>query len=231
MANSSYDPTKSPYYYYDPYTGEKVQAGYDPEYDNSSNAFKSKRASGKSQSDNELRASRDARFDKDLARYDAEAQKYTQQLQNAFRTQSETSQGLAQRGTQATVNQFLQRRGIDSTRGGLGASLASSTQAQLQGQTMQAQQTFSSTLYGLMQQQRNAFINGEFDFFRRIDMMGYEAELQKDILRFQARLQSDLNSRNMFGDILGLIGAVGASFLPGGQILAPAIMASTRPLP
>ncbi|MDH4038384.1 MAG: hypothetical protein OEV86_12980 [Candidatus Krumholzibacteria bacterium] len=170
---------------------------------------------------------RDTRFNRDLARYDAEAQKYRQALLGAFGIQSQTAQGLAQRGTQATVSQFLQRRGIDSTRGGLGASLQNSTQAQLQGQTMQAQQNFSTTLYGLMQQQRDAFINKEFDFFRRIDLMGYEAELQKDIMRFQQQLQSDLSFRDAFMGILGTAGTVAAALIPGaGPAVAAGVAAS-----
>ena len=170
---------------------------------------------------------RDDKFQKDLARYDAEAQKYRQELLGAFGIQSQTAQGLAQRGTQATVSQFLQRRGIDSTRGGLGASLQNSTQAQLQGQTMQAQQNFSTTLYGLMQQQRDAFINKEFDFFRRIDLMGYEAELQKDIMRFQQQLQSDLSFRDAFMGILGTAGTVAAALIPGaGPAVAAGVAAS-----
>jgi len=53
-----------------------------------------------------------------------------------------------------------------------------------------------------------AFVNKEFDFFQRMDMMGYEAELQKDIMRYKAQLEADFSFNKLFNDVLGIAGTV-----------------------
>jgi hypothetical protein len=205
--------------YYNPYTGQYEESypadgDYQPGdegYGKYKGYYNASRANEPALKDR----SKQDRFNKDLARYDIESRRYRDELLKAFGLQTQTSVGLAQRGTQATVNQFLARRGVDATRGGLGASLQQSAQQQLQGQALGAQQAFSTQLLGLAQQQREAFVRGEFDFFRRIDLMGYEAELQKDILRFQQKIQNDLSFRDILMGVLGLGGQVVGSLIGG----------------
>jgi len=108
----------------------------------------------------------------------------------------------------------LQRRGIDSTRGGLAASLQNETIGRIQGQVAAANMGFSAQLSSLMQQQHDAFVNKEFDFFHRMDIMGYEAELQKDIMRYQAQLQADSAFNQLFQGIMGIGGSALMAWAP-----------------
>lgn len=147
-----------------------------------------------------------------LALYDKQAQKYREDLTRLFGQQTELNVARQQAGVQSNLAQFLQRRGI-AGESGLAASLTASTQGRLASEASQTQANFSTRLLSAMQQQRDAFINGEFDFFRRIDLMGYEAQLQKDLMRFQAKLNSDLSARDLF---LGTVGTLGALF--GGPV-------------
>lgn len=156
------------------------------------------------------------KFNRDLSLYDEEAQKYRDELLRSFREATGVGVGLASRGVMATTEQALARRGIDTTRGGLGASLQTSAQTALQSAGLQQNLSFTARLAEVMQQQRESFVRGEFDFFRRIELMGYEAELQKELLRFQQSLQSDLGFRDVFNQVMRLGGAVVGSILfPG----------------
>lgn len=142
----------------------------------------------------------------DLAQYDAEAMKYREDLLNLFGQRTELGAARQQRGVQSSLNQFLAQRGLYNSPE-LSASLAESTQGRLAGQVAQQQADFSSQLLQLMQQERDAFVRGSWDFARRIEAMGYANQLEMQLSQFQADLAKDLQNRNMF---LGFLGEVGS---------------------
>jgi len=154
-------------------------------------------------------------FQRNLAIYDTESQKYRDQVMRAFQGSAELNAARQQRGVQAGVNQYLARRGI-AGESGLGASLAASTQGQLASQVSQATSDFNSTLLSAMRAERNAFINGEFDFWHRLQVMDYGAQLQKDIISFQNKLAQDNAFRDAFFSVMGLGGQVIGALSGGG---------------
>jgi hypothetical protein len=163
-------------------------------------------------------------FNRDMARYDAESMKYRDQLLAMFGQNVDVATGLAQRGTQAGVNQFLARRGIDARRGGLGASLMATAQGQLQGQGAQAKTNFSAQLAQAQAQWRDDFTKREFAYFQHLEQMQIQADIQRDLMRFQAELQKDQAKWAAFGDVLKLGGAALLTIGTGGAA-APAAAA------
>jgi len=141
----------------------------------------------------------------DLADHDAQSMKYRDELLSLFGNSAELGAARQQRGIASSLNSFLAQRGLSDSP--LAASLAESTQGRLASQVSQQEADFSSQLSMMMNQNRDEFIRGQWDFMRRIDIMGYQAQLEQNLAQFQADLAKDLQNRGMF---LGMLSEVGS---------------------
>lgn len=166
---------------------------------------------------------RKIRFDEDLATFDATQQGQLQKLTDSFRAANEQQLAFASAPLQTQTQRGLLSAGIE---GGLAQSIAAQQQTNLASVGLQAQSQFASDIRGAQNQNREAFVAGEFSFFQNVETMLLKFDLNKELIRFQAQLEADQQkSNNMFG-LLGDIGtavvAAGASFIPG---VGPAVSA------
>ena len=153
-----------------------------------------------------------AEFNKNISDYDKLQAGKRNDLLQSFRQFSEAQVGRGLGNILKQQNLQNQRRGIEfSPLGGRGMM---EQQAALQGQGLQAQQSYASALDTLMYQNRDKFIAGEFKFIHEMDYAFQQKQFAVDLANLQASLQRDQESRsNMFA----LAGSIGG-FLVGGPI-------------
>jgi len=149
------------------------------------------------------------KFDRDLAKWDSVQGEFTDRMRRGFQNSSELQAARQQRGVQSQTNQFIRQRGLE---GGMGADIFATTQNQLAGAVASAQADFDVQLNSLIQQERSAFIRGEFDFFNRMALIGRQGEIQKDIMQFQQNLQRDQGTWDTWMTALKWGGALALSY-------------------
>lgn len=153
-----------------------------------------------------------ARMRERLAEYDAYTSGQHEKLLQGFRQYAETGAGRALGGILRQQELGAARRGIQFS--GLAARGAAGAQAQLYGQAQEMQGAFASRLGMLAQQNRDAFLRGEFGFMNEIAKLELSYQFQRDLLKLQAKLQKDAESRNAFYSLAGSIGG----YIAGGPV-------------
>lgn len=155
---------------------------------------------------------------RELEEFDAESGKFYNLMREGFRQRTQgLSSGALTTGLGA-VNQSAARRGISFS------GLEQAAQANLQGQVgaaqLQAESQYDQRLNELRQTSRDAFIQGQFDYFHELQRMSYAADLEKELSSFQAELADRYSSgwQNFFGAIgqgIGMFAGGGFGALGG----------------
>jgi hypothetical protein len=153
-------------------------------------------------------------FNRELGVYDTEQNKHRSELERLFGTSADVQSGLAQRGLMSQTQQFLQRRGI-APNSELAASIAASSESKLSGQVLGAKTDFSSKLSLLIAQNRDAFINHEFDFLHRLSIMDKQFDMDKEIMRLQQQFQADRDRWGMFNTFTSSLGTIVGALVAG----------------
>ena len=148
-------------------------------------------------------------FNKNLSDYDRLQSGQRNNLLQSFRQFSEAQVGRGLGNILKEQNLQNQRRGIEF--GGLGARGMAEQQAALQGQGLQAQQSYASALDTLMYQNRDKFIQGEFSFMHQMDYAFQQHEFQMELARLQEKMLRDQESRDAFWGLADSIGPIIAS--------------------
>jgi len=148
-------------------------------------------------------------FNKNLSDYDRLQSGQRNNLLQSFRQFSEAQVGRGLGNILKQQNLQNQRRGIEFS--GLGARGMAEQQGILQGQGLQAQQSYASALDTLMYQNRDKFIAGEFSFMHQMDYAFQQHEFQMELARLQEKMLRDQESRDAFGGLADSIGPIIAS--------------------
>jgi len=127
------------------------------------------------------------------------------ELTGAFREYAETGAARALGGVLRQQRLSSQRAGLG--RGGLAGRGIATARADVLGQSLQAQQQFSTQLMTLQAQNRDLFVRGQFDFMNSMDMAFQKQQFTKDLLYMQARLQQDAEARQAYYSLAGGIGS------------------------
>lgn len=155
------------------------------------------------------------------------------QLLDRQRTEFDEARRQAQQQIGRRVGQELgtARRNLTQALGqrgfaGPGGAQPLEQQAQIQLAAAGAQQIaqdigqFETNLQLAQQQERAAFARGEFNFLSNLVNLSARADIEREMLRFQAQVAADRQSAGFFNDLLGsaaqlvggpLIGAIGGA--------------------
>lgn len=150
-------------------------------------------------------AARDARLQKDLARFDAASAERRNNLMGVFAERANVAGATQTRGALIGAAQYANRHGLE---GGIAASLAAGTQGRIAANVANATAGFNAELLNYENQNRQRLIIGELDYFHELDRMNYDNELSKNFAKFQADLARDQASRDAFINAVGAIGGV-----------------------
>ncbi len=155
-----------------------------------------------------------------LSKYDAEQGKFFDQMRQGFRERSQSLASNQLSGGLGALNQSAARAGTSFS--GVNEAAQSGLYGQIGAAQTQAQSEYDQKLSELSQTQRNAFIQGEFDFFNQLQGLAFKNNLDKDLLKFQADLADQYSSGwndffNVVGQGIGMAfgGPAGAAI--GGQ--------------
>ena len=138
-------------------------------------------------------------FDKNIYDYDQLQIGKREDLLRGFRQFSEAQVGRGLGNILKQQNLQNQRRGIEFS--GLGARGMAEQQGILQGQGLQAQQSYASALDTLMYQNREKFITGEFKFMHQMDYAFQQHEFEMELTRLQVKMLRDKEARDAFGGL------------------------------
>jgi hypothetical protein len=134
-----------------------------------------------------------------------------------FGAQVGANTALQVRGVRDAAAQSSARRGL-GVRSGLAQAAESRALTGLGGEALNAQNAFASNLEGILMNQQYETISKEFDFSNALEMLKKQEDMEMRLASFQAKLQSDLQSRNAFFSVAGAIGGALAMGLPTGWI-------------
>lgn len=149
---------------------------------------------------------------RDLSKYDEYTREFRDVATSDFKRRSEYLGAQQIGATMAGV-------GLEGARRGLGeeftGALTSEATTRLRSQVLGGQLSFEQAINLNIEDRRLGFLEGTLDFFRDLQKMRVSADIQKDLLRFQAELQKDLQSQSLFGDMLELGATVLGTVLLG----------------
>lgn len=156
---------------------------------------------------------RDRQFRRDELVYDKASREFRDSTFSDFRKNSEYQAAQGVGGVNAAA-------GLAGMRRGLGDEFATAQTAdantRLRSQVLSGVMSFEQSVNALAAQDKLNFVKHKIQFFEGLQTMRYQADLSMELARFQAQLQSDLNSQQIFGDMLGVAGTVlGMKFFDG----------------
>jgi hypothetical protein len=166
------------------------------------------------------------RADREVADYDKEVSGFVDRSTQGFRTVSEL-EGARQAGAvQAVAGLQGQRRGLGDE---YTAALSNEAATRLRSQVLDANLTFDQRLRLYAEGERLGFLKGTVNFYRNIYADDLRLERQKELARFNAKLQADYQSQGLFGDMLGnLFTVLGLAIAgPVGAVAGNAIGSAT----
>jgi len=152
---------------------------------------------------------RQTRLNQQLTDYQKLQEQQYGNLTRSFREYSEGATGRALGGVQQGVALAAQRRGLE---GGLAESMRTQAASELYSQGVAAQQSFGSQLAMLQASNLEAFQRGQFEFINQLDMLSVKNNYDEQLMRMQARLIEDAESRQSF---FGLAGGIADFFSAG----------------
>lgn len=169
-------------------------------------------------------------FNRNLNLYDEEVAKKRDMLTQGFNQAAEYQGARQMGGLAAQTGLYAQRMGLGSD---FTAALNAEQQGQLRQEIVSSTMDFQTKLGLLEQSERIGYLKGEFDYMHAMDTMDRQFELSKEMIRFQARLQQDMQAQQIFGDFLELGGtALGMALLgPPGAAAGNQIGESFNPRP
>lgn len=160
------------------------------------------------------------------ARFEAERAGEFEQARRGFTSGLRQQLGAGVAGAQRQFTQQAGRRGL---------AFSGVEQAGLQAVTAAGQQQFARSLADFetrlslaRQQEESRFRQAEFEFMARLKELGVKADLEKEILAFQARLASDSAGLDFMKDMVSAGTQIGLSFLfpPAAPAIAAAGVAT-----
>ena len=129
----------------------------------------------------------------------------------AFQGKAELAIGQQVGGAQRTFAQQAARRGL--TGSGVEQAGVQAVQAAGAGQLAQSLFEFDEKIALAQQQEQAAFRAGEFNFLLSLNQMAAQADIEKDLMRFQAKLAADQQGFLDFNNLLNL-GTQALSLIP-----------------
>lgn len=156
-----------------------------------------------------------------LSRYDEAARRFSDTAIRDFQTTSELAGARQAGAVNATAGLAGMRRGLGDE---YTAALSTEAAGRLRSEVLDSNLNFQQRIGLYLEQARLNQQDKSIDFFRNLDLMERRQEMAQDMMRFQAQLQSDLNSQSLFGDMLGnLFTVLGlAAFGPPGAVAGSA---------
>ena len=144
---------------------------------------------------------KDRQFGQDLKKYDTASNQFQNQVKSDF-NQSSQLQGAQAVGAVATS------ANLAGNRAGLGSeytqALGANAQTQLRSQVVAGQMSFDQAVTAMAEQDKLGFVRHEIGFFQGLQTLAVQTNLSKELAEFQAHLQSDLFSKQLILDTLGI---------------------------